>query len=89
MQYGPSIATGGANVNLLDLAYAYVTLARNGRVIGTPSSAHASGLRGLDPTAILDVHDATGRQLFHYEPQDAQVIPASDAYLVTSIISDC
>lgn len=88
-QYGPSIATGGANVNLLELAYAYVTLARNGSMIGTPGPTRESGLRGLDPTALLEVHDATGHQLFQYQPRDVQVIPAGDAYLVTRIISDC
>ena len=89
-QYGPSIATGGANITLVDLAYAYSTLARAGTMIGTPSlSSTSDGMRVLDPASILEVRDASGRERFRYAPQSKQVVPAGDAYLVTNIISDC
>jgi membrane peptidoglycan carboxypeptidase len=89
-QYGASIATGGANITMLDMAYAYTTLARNGNmigdsVIGTPKP----GLRTLDPVAFTDVRDGRGQVRYHYEPKTSQVVPAQYPYLVTSIISDC
>jgi len=89
-QYGASIATGGANITMLDMAYSYTTLARNGNmigdsVIGTPKP----GFRTLDPVAFTDVKDGRGQVRYHYESKTAQVVPAQYPYLVTSIISDC
>ncbi len=88
--YGASIATGGANVTMLDLAYAYTTLARNGNMIGdTAVTPSKSGYRSLDPVAYTDVKDGRGIVRYHYEPKTDQVVPAAFPYLVTSIISNC
>lgn len=88
--YGASIATGGANVTMLDMAYAYTTLARNGSMIGdTPVKAWPNGLRTLDPVVYTSVTDGQGKELYKYEPKTKQVVPAPFPYLVTSIISDC
>ena len=87
--YGASIATGGANVTLLDMAYAYTTLARNGSMVGDTSLDATSGLRPLDPVAITDVKDGRGNERYHFEPKSQQVVPPQYPYLVTSIISNC
>jgi membrane peptidoglycan carboxypeptidase len=88
--YGAAIATGGANVTLLDMAYAYTTMDRNGNLIGARGSEQRSNAdRKLDPVALLDVRDGRGQVLYHYAPQTEQVVPAGYPYLVTSILSDC
>lgn len=88
--YGASIATGGANITMLDLAYAYTTLARDGNMIGdTPVERYPAGFRPLDPVAITEVKNGHGEILYQYQPQTAQVVPPAYPYLVTSIISDC
>jgi len=89
-QYGASIATGGANITMLDMAYSYTTLARNGNMIGDSVIGTAKpGFRTLDPVAFTDVKDGRGQVRYHYEPKTTQVVPAQYPYLVTSIISDC
>ncbi|MEX2447048.1 MAG: transglycosylase domain-containing protein [Dehalococcoidia bacterium] len=85
--YGASIATGGANVNLLDLSYAYATLGRNGSMVGMPGVDPE--WRALDPVSLLDVRDATGRVLYSFEPETRQAVEPGYAYLVNSITSDC
>ncbi|MGE3857152.1 MAG: transglycosylase domain-containing protein, partial [Dehalococcoidia bacterium] len=85
-QYGPSIATGGANITLLDMAYAYTTLARNGSMVGSASLGNA---RPLDPVSLRRVTDATGRTLFSFEPETRQVIDPAYTSMVSSILSDC
>jgi membrane peptidoglycan carboxypeptidase len=88
--YGASIATGGANVTMLDLAYAYTTLARNGNMVGDSILGSAQpGYRTLDPVAYTDVKDGRGAVRYHYEPKTEQVVPPQYPYLVTSIISNC
>jgi membrane peptidoglycan carboxypeptidase len=88
--YGASIATGGANITMLDLAYAYTTIARNGNMIGESSLEHyPDGYRKLDPVAFTEVKNGQGEVLYHYEPKTEQVVPAAYPYLVTSIISNC
>jgi membrane peptidoglycan carboxypeptidase len=90
--YGASIATGGANLTMLDLAYAYTTLARNGNMIGDTAQApnpKPADYRPLDPVAITQVKDGRGQIRYQYEPKTQQVVPAPYPYLVTSIISNC
>lgn len=88
--YGASIATGGANITMLDMVYAYTTLARNGSMIGDSAVGQVQqGYRTLDPVAFTDVKDGRGQVRYHYEPKTEQVVPAQYPYLVTSIISNC
>jgi membrane peptidoglycan carboxypeptidase len=88
--YGPSIATGGANITLLDMTYAYATLARNGNMIGqVPIQSLPQGYRQFEPDAVLEVWDGQGKVVYTYQPRSAQVVPPGYPYLVTSIISDC
>lgn len=88
--YGVSIATGGANLTLLDLAYAYATIANNGEMRGaTAIKPREGGLRGIDPVAILRVEDGRGRVVYEFtEPARKQVVPAAFAYEVTDILKD-
>jgi membrane peptidoglycan carboxypeptidase len=88
--YGASIATGGANITLLDMTFAYTTLARNGSMIGeTATRGLPIGYRRLEPSAVLEVKDGQGRTLYRPETQTAQVVPAGFPYLITGILSDC
>ncbi|HTE84100.1 MAG TPA: transglycosylase domain-containing protein, partial [Dehalococcoidia bacterium] len=88
--YGASIATGGANITLVDMVYGYTTLARNGSMIGAdPPKRWPNGYRSLDPVALIDVRSGEGKSLYHYQAKTAQVVPEGYPYLVTSIISDC
>jgi membrane peptidoglycan carboxypeptidase len=88
--YGPSIATGGANINLLDMAFGYVTMARNGEMIGDPVAGDTpGGERGLAPAAIRQVTNPAGEVLYKYEPRTEQVVPPGYPYLVNHILSDC
>ena len=87
--YGASIATGGANITMLDMVYAYTTLARNGNMVGDQTISAQAGYRNLDPVAFTDIKDGRGIVRYHYEPKTEQVVPAQFPWLVTSIISDC
>ncbi|MGH2584100.1 MAG: transglycosylase domain-containing protein, partial [Dehalococcoidia bacterium] len=94
--YGVSIATGGANITLLDQTFAYTVLSNNGEMRGTPAIGPRPGvapdpsLRGIDPVSVLNVTDVNGQVLFDIEQQRAkeQVVPAGYAYQVTDILKD-
>lgn len=72
---GLSVTLGGGEVRLLDLTSAY--------------SGFVNGGYRVDPVAILKVEDVSGKVLENNVPQKGrQVIPASAAYLIASILSD-
>jgi len=50
--YGASIATGGANIRAIDMAYMDATIANMGKMIGTPHLARYVELDQLKSTAI-------------------------------------
>jgi membrane peptidoglycan carboxypeptidase len=85
--YGVSIATGGANITLLDMTYMYSTLANNGAIVG--QEPVEGSVRRADPVALLKVTDGRGRVLYEFkEPKREQVVPAPQAYLLTNVLSD-
>jgi membrane peptidoglycan carboxypeptidase len=95
--YGVSIATGGSNLTLLDLTYAYSVLANNGEMRGAPALGPRYGedpnpeMRKLDPVAILKVTDANDKVLYEYnesQPGREQVVPSGFAYQITDILKD-
>lgn len=90
-RYGPSIATGGANLTLFEHTFAFATLANNGEMRGQRAARnYGEGMRKIDPTSILKVTTERGTVLYEFlEPVREQVVPANYAYLVTSILSDC
>ncbi len=56
--YGPAIATGGANVRLIDMAYMNATIANMGVMVGVPTLATT-----LDPAEALSVSTSEGAAL--------------------------
>jgi 1A family penicillin-binding protein len=73
---GLSIALGGGEVKLIDMATAY--------------SAFANGGRRIEPTAILKVTDINGKVLEENSPEESgrQVLSAEEAYIISAILSD-
>ncbi|HEX6030658.1 MAG TPA: penicillin-binding transpeptidase domain-containing protein, partial [Tepidiformaceae bacterium] len=55
VSYGPSIATGGANIKVIDMAYMNATIANMGGMVGVPALA-----KTLEPDEILSLDGATG-----------------------------
>ncbi len=49
--YGASIATGGANIRAVDMAYMDATIANMGKMVGTPSLAEYVDIKTLRSTA--------------------------------------
>lgn len=74
---GLSVALGGGEVKLLELASAY--------------TAFANGGKHVEPVAILKVTDKDGRVLEEWNPSinsGRQVISAGEAFIISSILSD-
>ena len=91
--YGPSITLGGGEVSLLDMTYAYATLANLGEMRGHPTVlALPDGFRELDPVAVLEIRDADGRLLYEWspdgEPDVRDAARAGQVYQITDILSD-
>jgi len=85
---GPTWTLGTCEVRLLDMTYAYATLAANGVMAGMPSVEELpAGYRKLDPTAVLKIEDASGNVLYQYQPRLEQVIRPAFAYMITDILS--
>ena len=91
--YGPSITLGGGEASLLDMTYAYATLANLGEMKGQPTILTLpDGFRKLDPVAVLEIRDAEGRLLYEWsatgEPERRAVAKPAQVYQVTHILSD-
>ena len=91
--YGPSITLGGGEVSLLDMTYAYATLANLGEMKGQPTVLTLpDGFRQLDPVAVLEIRDAEGRLLYEWsatgQPDLRSVARPAQVYQITHILSD-
>ena len=91
--YGPSITLGGGEVSLLDMTFAYATLANGGEMKGQPTVlALPDGFRHLDPIAVLEIRDAEGRLLYEWsptgEPEIRAVANPGQVFQITDILSD-
>lgn len=92
--YGLSLTLGGGEVKLLDMTYAYATIANGGSMIGAPRPAEQKkfGYRDLDPVVILRVEDNKGQPLYEYKPAINPNLLGPDSekltYLLKSILSD-
>ena len=91
--YGPSITLGGGEVTLLDLTYAYATLANLGEMKGQLTvQALPDGFRQLDPVAVLEIRDVEGRLLYEWsssgEPEVRSAARPGQVYQITDILSD-
>ena len=91
--YGPSITLGGGEVSLLDMTYAYATLANGGKMRGHPTTiVLPDGFRELDPVAVLEIRDAEGRLLYEWSPSGEAEVRAvakpAQVYQITDMLSD-
>ncbi len=88
--YGPSLTLGGGEVSLLDMAYAYSVFANNGVMRGQRTVLELGPeYRSLDPVSIREIRDSRGRALYAAgEALERQVMPAPQAFQITSILSD-
>jgi 1A family penicillin-binding protein len=74
-RFGLSLALGGAEVYLIDLASAFGVFAAQGQRV--------------DPVAILKVEDINGKVLYEYKPQTPRRVISDDiAFLISHILSD-
>ncbi len=91
--YGPSITLGGGEVSLLDMTFAYATLANLGEMKGHPTVlALPDGFRELDPVSVLEIRDTEGRLLYEWsatgEPELRAVARPGQVYQITHMLSD-
>ncbi len=87
--YGPSIATGGSRLSLLDLTYGYSALANSGDLRGAPVKNPAPGHPVLKPVSVLRIVDDTGTTVYQLgQPSRFQAVSAPYAYLGANILED-
>ncbi len=86
---GPTITLGACEVQLVDMTFAFATLANNGLMKGRPVSEDLpSGYRELDPVSVLKIVDAEGNIIYQYSaPSEKQVVDPAHAYMLTDILS--
>ncbi|WP_018133048.1 transglycosylase domain-containing protein [Effusibacillus pohliae] len=72
LQPYPSLALGVFPVSPLELARAYAVLANGGRLV--------------EPTAIQQVVNAYGREIYHRDPQAQQVADPRDVFILTDMM---
>ncbi|MBI2913292.1 MAG: transglycosylase domain-containing protein, partial [Chloroflexi bacterium] len=87
---GPTITLGSCEVKLLDMAFAYSTVANNGVMKGRPTVEDLpDGFRQLDPVSILKIEDAGGNLIYQYSaPEEKKVVDPAYAYMITDILSN-
>jgi len=92
--YGLALTLGGGEVKLLDMTYAYATMANGATMIGVPrpKDLKKSGFRDLDPAVILSISDAQGRLIYQYVPaRNPNLLGPNSAqltYMLADIMSD-
>ena len=90
VDYGARLASGEAEVTLLDMTFANGVIANQGRMNGmaTRIEGDSSSLRSLDPVVILHVEDAAGRIVYVYTQEERAVLSSQLAFLMADILSD-
>jgi membrane peptidoglycan carboxypeptidase len=92
--YGLALTLGGAEVKLLDMTYAYATMANGASMIGMPrpKDLKKSGFRDIDPAVILSIADAQGKVLYTYTPATNPNLLGPDSagltYMLADVMSD-
>jgi membrane peptidoglycan carboxypeptidase len=86
---GPTITLGACEVKLVDMTFAFATVANNGVMKGRPTSEDLpSGFRELDPVSVLKIEDAEGNLLYQYaEPTERKIVETAYAYMLTDVLS--
>ncbi len=90
-RYGLTLTLGAADVEPLDMAFAYSVFANDGYMVGepVPLQDRALGMRRYEPVAILKITDSSGNVVYQYHPPPPiQVVSPQAAYLITSTLSD-
>lgn len=72
--YGLSLVLGAAEVSLVDMTGAYGVFANQGKY--------------TKPTAILEIQDKYGSQVYSYKVEPKQVLSQEVAFLISSFLSD-
>ncbi|HEY42744.1 MAG TPA: hypothetical protein G4O11_02055 [Anaerolineae bacterium] len=90
VDYGSLLASGGADVTLLDMAFSYGVIANDGQMVGmaAPSEGSSPEARSLDPVAILQVEDAAGRVIYTHAQEERAVLSQQLSYLLADVLSD-
>jgi membrane peptidoglycan carboxypeptidase len=92
--YGLALTLGGGEVKLLDMTYAYATIANGSTMIGAPrpKDLKKAGFRDLDPVSILRIEDTNGAVLYDFKPAINPDLIGPDSkklsYLLWDIMSD-
>lgn len=89
--YGLNLVLGGGEVSLLDHTYAFSVLGNGGTMTGEPILPVEArpGFRNLNPVALLQVRDSTGKVLKKYEqPHAERIVEAEEAYIMADMMSD-
>jgi membrane peptidoglycan carboxypeptidase len=81
-----SLEAGRAETALVDLAFAYGTLANRGRMIGRPAGRPVGDK--LRPLSILRVEDRSGRVWYEASPEARPVLSAQLAFLMVDVMRD-
>ena len=87
---GPTITLGSCEIKLLDMTFAYSTLANNGVMKGRPTVEDLpDGFRELDPVPVIKIEDASGNLIYQYSaPEEKKVIDPAYAYMITDVLSN-
>jgi membrane carboxypeptidase/penicillin-binding protein len=90
VDYGSLLASGSADVTLLDMAFSYGVVANDGQMVGvaSPSDGSSPEVRSIDPVAILQVEDAVGRVIYTYAQEERAVLSQQLSYLLADVLSD-
>ena len=86
---GPALTLGGSDVKLLDMVYAYGTLANSGSMVGQATSIprHA-GNRELDPVSVLRVTNRSGAVRWeNTQPTFKTAVQPEYAFMISDILS--
>jgi membrane peptidoglycan carboxypeptidase len=92
--YGLALTLGGGEVKLLDMTYAYATMANGATMIGMPrpKDLKKAGFRDLDPAVIRSIADSQGKLLYQYVPaRNPNLLgpnSAQLAYMLADVMSD-
>ena len=86
---GPALTLGGSDVKLLDMVYAYGTLANSGAMAGQATMAELPpGNRELDPVSVLRVTNRSGALVWdNTQPQFRTAVEPEYAYMISDILS--
>ena len=92
--YGLALTLGGGEVKLLDMTYAYATIANGATMIGSlrPKDLKRAGFREIDPAVILRIENSQGKVLYEYQPtRNPDLLGPNSAqltYMLTNVMSD-